>query len=225
VVGVHDFGELPAGGAFLVMDLLRGVSWREMLVRRGRLELDTVADWVSDLCAGVAAAHAQNVIHRDLKPENVFICGDGQRETAIVLDFGVAKLQTDTDPKRPRVSVTGAIIGTECYMSPEQRAGWTVGPASDVFSIAVMVLETLSQSRPPAIAGKKWVESALEKLGGSTAIQNILRWALAEDPNERISDARALGDRLSAAIRLERPTITTGAGSSDDETFTLGAAN
>lgn len=225
VVGVHDFGELPAGGAFLVMDLLRGVSWREMLLEPGQLEPDRVAGWVSDLCAGVAAAHAQNVIHRDLKPENVFICGDRERETAIVLDFGVAKVQTDTDPKRPKVSVTGAIIGTQSYMSPEQRAGQAVGPASDVFSIAVMVLETLAQSRPPATAAHEWVESALEKLAGSGALRNILRWALAEDSNERIGDARALGDRLSAAIRLDQPTITTGAGSPDTETFTFGAAN
>ena len=97
IVGVHDFGQLPAGGAFLVMDLVRGLSWRQHLKSSQRLRPEQVALWIEQLCSGVAAAHGSGVINRDLKPENVFIAEELGSETVMILDFGIAKMHGEAD--------------------------------------------------------------------------------------------------------------------------------
>jgi hypothetical protein len=95
IVGWLDFGPLPAGGAFLVMDLVSGLSWRKHLQSPKPLFAERVAHWTENLCQGVAAAHRSGIVHRDLKPENVMIAGSSGEEAAMVLDFGLAKLSSE----------------------------------------------------------------------------------------------------------------------------------
>jgi len=224
IVGVHDFGELPAGGAFLVMDLVTGVLWRKHLRVEARLLPERVASWIEDLCAGVAAAHRSNVIHRDLKPENVMIWHDGERETAMILDFGLAKLHANVE-ETVAVSLPGTIVGTRSYMSPEQRKGEPVDRATDIYSIAVMALETLSRLSPPkeGVSGP-WAREALDKFARQgSALPAIFDAALQEAPQARMQSVEQLGSTLSAAIRLEKPLV--GGSSSDDaETLSLDTA-
>ncbi len=226
IVGVHDFGELPAGGAFLVMDLVTGHSWRKQMRFANTLAPERVASWIEDLCAGVAAAHNSGVVHRDIKPENVMISNDRQRETAMVLDFGLAKLHSEAEKDSVHVSVTGAVVGTRSYMSPEQRAGQQVGTATDIYSIAVMGLETLSRLGPPnAGVTSEWTDKALERIvGPDSTLAKIFRLALADTPEARIQAVGELGNRLSAAIRSERPRASGMSTSDDAETLSFGAA-
>jgi hypothetical protein len=225
IVGIHDFGELPAGGAFLVMDLVRGTSWRSHLRQNKALTADRIAGWTEDLCEGAAAAHRSRIVHRDLKPENVMISQDSDAETAMILDFGLAKFQPGFESSGVNVSVDGMVLGTRAYMSPEQRVGAPVGPASDVYSIAVMTLETLARLSPPASgASGEWANQALQLIarpGGQ--LEALFSSALLDVPENRVKPADEFGRSLAAAIRTEQPLAASVSGSDEAETKSLGA--
>lgn len=226
IIGVHDFGQLPAGGAFLAMDLVDGVSWREQLQFPGALRPERVASWIEQLCAGVAAAHGAGVIHRDLKPENVMITEAAGRENVIIMDFGVAKLHPGALPEQATLSVAGSVLGTRSYMSPEQSLGKFVDGRADVWAIAVMALETLARLAPPADgANRDWVEQALARIASpGSETRAILLPALADDPEVRTHEALPFGRALAKAIRTHvAGPIPTG-GSDDVDTLSFGAS-
>jgi len=99
------------------------------------------------ICAGVGAAHAQGLIHRDLKPENIFLSQKGATEVVKITDFGIAKaLPISADETRD--TMTGVLVGTMRYMSPEQIRGRSLSPRWDLWALAVMAYEALC-GRPP----------------------------------------------------------------------------
>ncbi|MGH9330459.1 MAG: protein kinase domain-containing protein, partial [Vicinamibacterales bacterium] len=126
IVSIFDYGTFPDGGAYLVMELVRGEDLRRVLTREGRLPAPRVARILSQICAAIDAAHREGILHRDLKPENVLMVGD---ETDIkVLDFGVAKLVADDrrleeGSRSATLTVDGTVVGTPAYMAPEQLRG------------------------------------------------------------------------------------------------------
>jgi serine/threonine-protein kinase len=148
IVEVTDFVEVP-GLAFLVMELLDGESLRSLLKRRkGKWPpLRRIVSVMAQVCDALAAAHDKGVVHRDLKPDNVFVIKRAGGDYAKVLDFGIAKLKDQSDGG-PGSTITGMILGTPLYMSPEQATGKDVGPASDVWAAGVVLYELLSGSVP-----------------------------------------------------------------------------
>ena len=153
IVSVFDYGTFVDGGAFLVMELVRGEDLRRVLQREGRLEIDRALRILTAVCAAIEAAHREGVLHRDLKPENILLPGGGL--DAKVLDFGVAKVMgevPDRDPLRTGtgslVTAAGMIIGTPAYMAPEQLHGVPPDVRSDVFSLAVVAFEMLTGELP-----------------------------------------------------------------------------
>jgi tRNA A-37 threonylcarbamoyl transferase component Bud32 len=224
IVGMHDFGELPAGGAFLVMDLVRGTSWRSHLRQNKPLLANRVAGWIEGLCEGAAAAHRCGIVHRDLKPENVMLSEGPDGETAMILDFGIAKLQPGFESTSVNVSVDGLVLGTRAYMSPEQRIGEPVGSASDLYSIAVMALETLARSAPPASgATTEWANHALQHIvKPGSQLQVLFSAALLPAPEDRMKPVDQFGRSLAAAIRTEQPLAYSVSGSDEAETQSLG---
>src|SRR5574341_47104 len=148
IVEVPDFVEVP-GLAFLVMELLDGQSLRTLLKRRkGKWPpLRRVVSVMAQVCDALAAAHDKGVVHRDLKPDNVFVIKRAGGDYAKVLDFGIAKLKDQSDGGAGS-TITGVILGTPLYMSPEQATGREVGPASDVWAAGVVLYELLSGSVP-----------------------------------------------------------------------------
>src|SRR5262249_53073871 len=117
-----DFGITPDGAPFIVLEYLVGESVEALLERSGPLPLERAADLVRQAARGVQAAHAAGIVHRDLKPQNLFACRreDGT-DLVKVLDFGVAKLEA-TD-RNEAATLTGTVLGTPAYMSPEQARG------------------------------------------------------------------------------------------------------
>src|SRR5262249_17924752 len=127
IVSVFDYGTFVDGGAYLVMELVRGEDLRRVLKREGRLEADRALKILSTVCAAIDAAHHEGVLHRDLKPENILLPGGDI--AAKVLDFGVAKVigeerrDAETLAGSTLMTAPGTLMGTPAYMAPEQFHG------------------------------------------------------------------------------------------------------
>ncbi len=148
VVAVTDFGVLPTGVPYLVMEYLAGEPLSALLQREGPLTVPRAVSLVVQACSGVMAAHAQGVVHRDLKPDNLFVCLRGGREHVKVVDFGIAKLKWDS-ACGTTITRTGASLGTPHYMSPEQARGESsLDQRTDVYSLGAVLYECLCGRRP-----------------------------------------------------------------------------
>ena len=204
-VAVTDFGETRDGLVYIVMELLEGRPMRELMAQEAPLDPARAVSLMLQAAAAVAAAHDAGVIHRDLKPGNIFIV---QRPNAPhivkVLDFGIAKLGTDTtdgvggNPVNT-LTGTGVMIGTPRYMSPEQCDGAQLTPASDVYSLGVILYEMLTGqtpftgATPLALALKHSSEPprSLRELVATIppALEESVLRALAKSPLDRPQDA------------------------------------
>jgi serine/threonine protein kinase len=147
VIRIYDFGSLPNGTLYQVMELLEGCELTAVLERRRKLSAWEAQPYVEQICYGLQAAHDQAVVHRDLKPENVFVV----REQPLLLklfDFGIAKLM---DPNEwLNLTVTGVAIGTPMFISPEQAMGdkARIGPHTDIYSLGVILYMMLCGEPP-----------------------------------------------------------------------------
>jgi eukaryotic-like serine/threonine-protein kinase len=147
IVDIFAFGTLPDGRNYYVMDLLVGESLRTRLKRTGALHVSEAAHVVDEISSALIAAHGKGIIHRDLKPDNIFMMSAAGRWPEVkLLDWGLAKLLSPTSKFR---TVTGALLGTPVYMSPEQaRAADTVDVRTDIYSLGVIAYELISGIAP-----------------------------------------------------------------------------
>lgn len=137
VARTYDIGE-NGGDRFLTMEFIEGEMLGALLARKGRLPLADVVRLALDVCAGLAAAHAANVLHRDLKPENVIVAKDGR---AVITDFGIARAYAADDISR----TVGGIVGTPAYMAPEQVEGRTdLDARADLYALGTMLYELVT---------------------------------------------------------------------------------
>jgi tRNA A-37 threonylcarbamoyl transferase component Bud32 len=147
VVTVYDFGVEAGQRVFLVMELLEGITLRDELRAKKRLDAARALELFEGICAGVGAAHARGLIHRDLKPENIFLLQKAATEVVKITDFGIAKtLPQSADETRD--TITGVVVGTMKYMSPEQLRGRSASPRWDLWALAVIAYEALSGCAP-----------------------------------------------------------------------------
>jgi len=152
VVTVYDFGVAANMRAFLVMELLEGVTLREELRIHVRLTAPRTLEILRCVCAALDAAHRRQLIHRDLKPENVFLARAETGESPKVLDFGLAKFLPTTSEQTLDTDA-GALVGTVRYMAPEQLRGHPVDPAWDLWALTIMAYEMLTGAQPFAGSG------------------------------------------------------------------------
>ena len=208
---MFDFGPLEGEGAYLVMEMVRGRTLRAELERLGRMPPETAAEWFGPLLDGTAAAHAHGIIHRDLKPENVI----GRRDDAgalvvKLLDLGLVKFRAG-EPLATEGPMTadGLVMGTPAYMSPEQLLGREVDQRTDIFAVAVMVIEALTGRRPfqgDTLADLLFAQQQTsDRLPGSSTAGaspgRSLAACLAVDPRDRVSSAATLRDALIPLLR------------------------
>ncbi|HXU36833.1 MAG TPA: protein kinase [Blastocatellia bacterium] len=218
IVAIHDFSDAQADGAaaYIVMELVRGTSLRDILRQELKLDSERAVAIMRDVCAGVAVAHRQGIVHRDLKPDNIIVVPpdvEGERETAKVLDFGLAKLRDNA--AEMTLTQTGMVMGTPYYMSPEQWRGEELDARADVYSLGAMLYEMLSASPPfkstsaAALMAKHLTEEPpllQADLQISPALEAVCRRALSKTPDERQKDAAELSRELLAAMAT--PAIT-----------------
>jgi serine/threonine protein kinase len=149
---IADYGQLPDGSAYLVMEYLRGETLGTRIKRSGGILSPSEAVRLAHLVAdSLEAAHSKGVIHRDLKPDNVMIVPDRNvsgGERTKLLDFGIAKLADDTEAAQVQTQ-TGMIMGTPAYMSPEQCRGLKdIDSRTDVYALGVMLYVMCSGKAP-----------------------------------------------------------------------------
>lgn len=209
IIAVYDYGRLQSDGAYIVMELIDGVSLRSKLSKSSKLKLATVAEYFDQLLEGIKAAHKVGVIHRDLKPENILITEIDSGKTIVkILDFGLAKVKQQNISAPSSLTKSGTIMGTFGYMPFEQLSGDEVDERCDIFALGVMVVEALTGKRP--FQGKSYAEmmNALLKddyhlEGDSEDIQNldlVLRKCLAKDKNSRFATVEEMQKEIIPAI-------------------------
>jgi serine/threonine-protein kinase len=212
VVVIHDYGETgsPEAPAFIVMELVSGLSLRDLLDRQGKLPVDRAVSLMRAVCAGVAAAHRNHIVHRDLKPDNIFVVpphSEAEEETAKVLDFGIAKLRDAAGGQG--LTQTGVVIGTPYYMSPEQCRATPLDSRSDVYSLGAVLFEMLSGSPPfeattaTGVVAKHLTEPPPRLPSGldvSPAVEAVIMRALSKEPQDRQADAAEFARELVRAI-------------------------
>jgi eukaryotic-like serine/threonine-protein kinase len=212
VVTIHDYGETEASGqplAYIVMELVPGVSLRELLRREGRLEPARAVELMRDVCAGVAAAHRRHIVHRDLKPDNIIVLApddDRERETVKVVDFGIAKLRDASADHT--LTAAGAVVGTPHYMSPEQCLGEPLDSRADVYSLGALFYEMIAGAPPftaatPTGVISKHLSEPPPRLPADArvpaAVEQAVHRALAKDPKARQADASEFARELMTA--------------------------
>src|SRR5690348_11639606 len=189
VVRLYEYVESPSGAA-IVMELVSGVSLREILTFQGKTTAEAALVVLQGSLLGLAAAHRRGVVHRDYKPENVLVNGDGISK---LTDFGIAARTGD----RPIPA------GTLLYAAPEQMAGALASPAGDVYAATATFYECLT-GRPPfrgetaELVRQHRIEPVpLEPV--PEPLRPLVAAGMAKDPSDRPTDAPAFVAELAAA--------------------------
>ncbi len=215
VAAATDFGKLPDGAVFLVLEFVSGHSLRDEIAR-GPFQVDRALHVARQISSALSAAHAQGIVHRDLKPENVMLVEKGGDPDFVkVLDFGIAKvpLGEAAGPKSGNpITKAGMVFGTPEYMSPEQALGQNVDGRADLYALGVMFFEMLSGVRPfssqssVGILGQqlsKPTPTFAERSPGlivPPAAEQIAHKLLARDASERFQTAPELSRAIDVLL-------------------------
>jgi serine/threonine-protein kinase len=222
IVEVLDFGSTEEGVVYMVMELLEGEDLRSLMRREGPLPWPRVQALMLDICGGLSAVHAADVVHRDVKPANCF-CVDGRTK---LLDFGIAT--RSVSPRSPgsfahgsaelRAADEGRVMGTPEYMSPEQARAELVDARSDIYSAGVLFGELLtgrlpfSGTRAASVIASQIYDPVptLRDLGGVDfeilpGLEAIYSLALRKDRDDRFSTIEAFAAAIAAVNPLVHP--------------------
>jgi serine/threonine-protein kinase len=223
IVQVFDFGKLPDGATYLVMEYLEGLTLGEAMDAEGGLALEDAIGITIRVAAALSAAHAVGVVHRDLKPDNVFLQRGEEGWFVKVLDFGIAKVMNSSQ----KLTAVGSVIGTPHYMSPEQATGARTDERTDIYSLGVILYEmacgkvpfdaesplaviSMQVTEQPAPLGKRMPAGRTLPKGYEAVVMKCL----AKDPNERftnMNDVRAALERIAeGGVPLVMPPTPAG---------------
>ena len=222
IVTIHEIGS-AAGSTYLAMELVDGVSLRELLAS-GPMPPKRMLDVAVQIAEALAKAHGAGIVHRDLKPENVMVSRDGYVK---LLDFGLAKLfvapggdETAAPTAAPQHTLPGSVMGTVGYMSPEQASGRPVDFRSDQFALGSILYEMATGKRAfQRPTGAQTMAAIIQddpepvaQVSPKTAppFRWIVERCLAKDPDERYASTRDLARDLKS-VREHLGEVTTSA--------------
>jgi predicted Ser/Thr protein kinase len=201
IVTVIDRGEAD-DRQFIVFEYIDGENLKELVVRKGRLDIREALEIAVEVARGLAFAHAQGLVHRDVKPQNVLLNGDGR---AKVTDFGIAR-SVDVDG----MTQTGTVLGTSNYIAPEQASGQPVDAQTDVYALGVVLYELLAGEVP--FPGESFVAVAMKHVHEPPPnlldhrrdvplrVAAAVDRALEKDPGQRFASMSAFAAELDACL-------------------------
>ncbi len=213
IIDIFSFGKLDDGRHYYVMELLEGITLDAYLERAGRIEPEEALPILGAVAKALEAAHDAGIAHRDLKPENIFLSVDDDGTMfPKILDFGVAKLLTNSGPSPMHKTHTGAPIGTPRYMSPEQCQGHQIDHRTDIYSLGVIAHRMLTGRLP--FEAKTALEMMLKHVGSpapklsdvveqlGTAMDDAVLKMLEKDPEDRPANLTEAFSALKSAAAL-----------------------
>ena len=237
IVTIYEVDE-SGGSSFLCMELVEGRTLRAAILDSRPLSLQEVLEITSEVAVGLARAHREGIIHRDLKPENIILGSDGHPK---ILDFGLAKLIESRQDNFPQglnteetqsadLTVTGMILGTAAYMSPEQVRGEVVDFRSDIFSFGVLLYELVTRQRPfhgssqaatlAAILHEPAVPVSRLNANVPSRLEEVVSKCLDKDPRARYQSTEDLAvdlRRLRRELESARPSAYQAGGATSTE--------
>jgi eukaryotic-like serine/threonine-protein kinase len=217
VIDIYDFGSLPDGRLYYVMEMLKGRELHRVMADKGKWTAGEIWPYLEQIAAGLQAAHDHDVVHRDLKPENIFVL-DRQPLLLKLLDFGIAKL---IETKQgTSITSTGMVMGTPLFIAPEQAAGQPerISPRTDLYSLGVILYWMLA-GRPPFVEDTAALLIARHALVPAPsllsvepsvppAIAKIVDQCLEKDPLARPNSANAVAAAWVEALGVAEHQIS-----------------
>ena len=207
IVSIYDRGESEDGTYYIAMEYLSGGTLKDRIVKRGAIPAKTAAAVAAQIAEALKVAHDRDVVHRDIKPHNILITEGGDIK---VTDFGIARAASSST-----MTKTGAVMGTAHYISPEQAMGESVGSASDLYSLGVLLYEMLTGKLPydadtPIGIAMKHVNGQLRpprevNSNVPAGMNAIVVKLLQKDPENRYASDQEFIDDLERASRGESP--------------------
>ena len=147
IVDIYEFGELPDGRPFYVMELLPGTDLKKLLRVHGRYSPEDVVGLLEQVCQALEATHRAGIVHRDLKASNIILCDTCDGPIAKLVDFGIAKLLHPA-PGAQGLTEAGSLLGTSHNMAPEQIRGEEVDERTDIYALGVLLYQLLTAQLP-----------------------------------------------------------------------------
>lgn len=224
LIKVHDFGLLPNGQPYFIMDLVEGETLAELLKRKGRLPVDQTIKMFIQVGFALSYAHSNGIVHRDIKPSNIILTNadSGKTEDSLIklVDFGIAKLTGQDSFNQQTLTRTGEIFGSPLYMSPEQCLGIGVDHRTDLYSLGCVMFEALTGA-PPLVGDsalatmmKHQTEEPLSLKAASLGVEypkrveQVVSRLLTKDINARYQSAELLTADL---VGLDSDQVLTAA--------------
>lgn len=207
VAALYGSGMLRTGEPYLVLELLRGRSLRDVVAREAPIPAARAADYALQALAGLATVHSDGVLHRDLKPANLMlepVPDAGER--VVLIDFGFASLEGGA-----RLTATGKVVGSLGYIAPERLTGDGASPRSDLYALGTILFELLTGRRPFRATNQlalidlqlRAPVPAIDELAPDSdvpaALEAVIRRALEKDPELRFDSAREMAGALASA--------------------------
>ena len=205
IVEMYDVGE-DNGNFYIVMEYIDGKTLKQLIKKRGHLQVSEAVDILIQLTDGLKVAHDSYIIHRDIKPQNIMILEDGMVK---ITDFGIAMAVNAAD-----LTQTNSVMGSVHYLPPEQAAGKGSTIKSDIYSLGILLYEMLSGTMP--FRGETAVEIALKhikepmpsirKVNSKVpqSVENIILKCTAKNPKNRYNNVKELQDDLKSALSIDR---------------------
>lgn len=208
VIEIYDFGRLPSGQPYYVMELLSGRPLSDEMARVGQFSASDLLPMLQQICRGLQVVHQQGIVHRDLKPENIFLLESTPLQVKL-LDFGLAKVL----PSERRRTGRGVILGSPTVIAPEQVAGQAgqIGPRTDLYSLGVVLFWMLAGSPPfddeaPALLLARHLDDPAPDLATRVpevpaGIARLVARCLAKRPEGRPASAAEVAELFERGLR------------------------
>ncbi|MDP3508263.1 MAG: serine/threonine-protein kinase [Candidatus Melainabacteria bacterium] len=215
IVNLHAYGSSAKGQPYFVMDYLIGQNLTDLLARENHLEPERFQDIFVQVCAAIEHAHRQGAIHRDIKPGNIMLTRQGATTDYVkVVDFGIAKMAEEAQ----RLTRMGEVWGSPIYMSPEQCMGAPVDARSDIYSLGIVMYESLTGKVP--FLGRNYADTMTKQISDDPApfakirpdlkipgsLEKIVMAAMAKQPEDRYQSLGLMRKDLEAALSARATT-------------------